>query len=803
MENAVPGVLTTDEGYTIDDINPSWGIYASSAFKEAYAHGPTGSLFRMYELNRARSSGNTISADDAQKRIAESGVDIKFSGNETTESLDLLIDRERNRRERQLYMSRYDPGIINQLGIGLVAGATDPINAASTYIPVVRYGKMLSGALGFAGRTAVRGGVGAVEGLAGMAAVEPLNAFADKQEGLDYGMDQFLSNVAFGAVLGAGLHTGAGTIGEAVRGFPYSAKKAALETAVSDLVNGIPVHSGEMVLHHTDALALPSPNWKERAEVVPSEDGMVVSIKSGNKVVGAADVRIGEDGQTATIPNFHVDKQYRNNGVATALHDVAKDELAKRGLRGVRLEPPAEMNDAAVGFWSKYDNNAVRDDPRLNKHDIDAYAEVKHGLNAEVEHQGGNGVVIRQDGNEVERLSKQDLKDRGIIPEAGERSLYYDRALGRKWSERNLYEEGKDPRVAARNKIEITKDADTLRRDYPNSHVTKPIDAIDRAYDPQIVPHMMSTGWARQYIDELRRLSSRGIIELPKSPALPEGFRISNETPNGYTITIPSDNPASPLAKAAVSLKNDTGEVGNVWVRDDVRRQGIARSIYEYVDKRLAAEGKRLMPSTSLKEAGFKFWSKYRPEDVAHDLRANKDLVEGYAKEKFGEGVTVAYREGGSTATVFKDGRSIGDITSSELWDAGVGLPRQEAPSLTPQQRIQEHIQAYATAMSERLESATKGLEGRLQKYRDQVTSEETKAEPFTSEYAAKSDAGDSEALQFAQKIRAETERKLDLLPKEKADAIREQIKELDADAKDLEAVIGRVAECFFGAGGS
>lgn len=146
-----------------------------------------------------------------------------------------------------------------RIGIGLAASILDPLNVASAFIPVVgptRYAMWLRGASGLGQRTAIRSGVGALEGAVGAAAIEPIMIGQASAEQADYTMADSLLNIAFGTVLGGGLHAAAGAIGERISGgfarqvenLPIEEKEAALRSAVAALGEGRPVDVGMFFL---------------------------------------------------------------------------------------------------------------------------------------------------------------------------------------------------------------------------------------------------------------------------------------------------------------------------------------------------------------------------------------------------------------------------------------------------------------------------------------------------------------------------------------------------------------------------
>jgi hypothetical protein len=144
-----------------------------------------------------------------------------------------------------------------RMAAGFGAGFLDPVNLAAGLVPAVgevRYANMLANAGSLAARTAVRGAVGAAEGAAGMAVLQPLDYALSRYEGEDYTMGTALRNIAFGAAMGSVLHGGGGMIGEALARAPSNraaltsldagaeARQAALAAGVVQHVQGEPVN---------------------------------------------------------------------------------------------------------------------------------------------------------------------------------------------------------------------------------------------------------------------------------------------------------------------------------------------------------------------------------------------------------------------------------------------------------------------------------------------------------------------------------------------------------------------------------
>ncbi|NWG23701.1 MAG: hypothetical protein HXY30_04645, partial [Pseudorhodoplanes sp.] len=166
-----------------------------------------------------------VPIDAARARVKEAGLDNILTLPDRPDiperALDIMLQRARERREREATIARGPKGFVSgalHVGTSFLVSAVDPLNIASAFIPVVgeaRYGKLLADAgTRLLPRAAVRARVGAVEGAAGAALMEPLEVLARTQEGQDYRYSEFLQQVMFGAALGSGLHMGVGAIGD-------------------------------------------------------------------------------------------------------------------------------------------------------------------------------------------------------------------------------------------------------------------------------------------------------------------------------------------------------------------------------------------------------------------------------------------------------------------------------------------------------------------------------------------------------------------------------------------------------------
>jgi hypothetical protein len=133
-----------------------------------------------------------------------------------------MVSKKEEERERQSIIQRGPAGSWNpfsagfyvgaaKFGTGLAVSMLDPINIGASFIPV--FGQARFAAL--AARTSLRTARlarGVTEGAVGAALVEPLVYSAAKRVQADYGAADSLLNIAFGSILGGGLHVGIGKL---------------------------------------------------------------------------------------------------------------------------------------------------------------------------------------------------------------------------------------------------------------------------------------------------------------------------------------------------------------------------------------------------------------------------------------------------------------------------------------------------------------------------------------------------------------------------------------------------------------
>ena len=246
------GLIVRKDRNILDDVVTGQFDAAEAAFDQAMFENPTSAVRRIGELNRAedgrvemqaypaygiqerRAEPETplLTAEQARARIKEEGLDLTVEDSGIRAgALDILIERKREEVKRKLILDNAPASTIPvQLLAGFGASVLDPINVASAFVPVVgeaRVASLLARAgTSVAARAAARAQVGAIEGAVGAAMVEPLVLYASAQDQADYDAVDSLLNVAFGSVMGGGLHSAGGYVSDVRRGTLLEGVKA-------------------------------------------------------------------------------------------------------------------------------------------------------------------------------------------------------------------------------------------------------------------------------------------------------------------------------------------------------------------------------------------------------------------------------------------------------------------------------------------------------------------------------------------------------------------------------------------------
>ena len=242
----------------------STGEVLKATAEEAWATNPTVSALQLMRVRARKSGPEGIGAEFGEEALGpsvireqvlspdEANLAYGIKGHltfadpvEESTARDFSEEKQKELRRRDVF-ARSQGGagtMLAQLGVGLGVSILDPLNVASAFIPFVgptRYALALerAGASGSA-RSGVRARIGAVEGAAGATLVEPIVLAATSQRQADYDALDSLLNVAFGTVIGGGLHTGLGALGDAIRA--RRLEEPTLREAVAAVVEDRPV----------------------------------------------------------------------------------------------------------------------------------------------------------------------------------------------------------------------------------------------------------------------------------------------------------------------------------------------------------------------------------------------------------------------------------------------------------------------------------------------------------------------------------------------------------------------------------
>jgi hypothetical protein len=162
-------------------------------------------------VQEAIDEGRLVSKEELNKKYA--GF-LEFDRPTTELAARLLYENKKEETIRNAIIET-GPGGLSGVGVAVlgsvVIAATDPVDLASAFIPVVGQTGRVAAIARF-GRVRGRAAVGAVEGTVGAAITEPAYYGFSQQLQLDYTMGDALLNVGAGTLLGGGLGAAAGVV---------------------------------------------------------------------------------------------------------------------------------------------------------------------------------------------------------------------------------------------------------------------------------------------------------------------------------------------------------------------------------------------------------------------------------------------------------------------------------------------------------------------------------------------------------------------------------------------------------------
>lgn len=193
---------------------------AQANLSQAWHDGPLQKIITLDKLAGDEIYGNspTLSKEEATLKYGMGG-DLKFDGAIKEDSAIWLRDNKMKQLERDRAIANASNSWMQasaNFGASLLGTVADPLNIAVSFIPVL--GEENLARIGFgAARSAFVNRVvkGAVDATVGQALVEPIVYYGAKSEQENYTFEDSLKNLALAPLLGAGLHTGFGAIGDA------------------------------------------------------------------------------------------------------------------------------------------------------------------------------------------------------------------------------------------------------------------------------------------------------------------------------------------------------------------------------------------------------------------------------------------------------------------------------------------------------------------------------------------------------------------------------------------------------------
>jgi len=195
---------------------------------------PVMSILNLRDVQTAGAESRAAGIIPRDKKLLNEeyrDLGLHFERNEYQSVVDIMVAKKKKERERQSIMSRGPEGSWNPLSGGFYVGAAklavgigtsflDPINIGASFIPIygqARFARSIAKAKSMNVKSAkafrnTRLKKGALEGAVGATLIEPLVYGVAQKIQADYDLYDSFFNVAFGTVIGGGLHVGAGKL---------------------------------------------------------------------------------------------------------------------------------------------------------------------------------------------------------------------------------------------------------------------------------------------------------------------------------------------------------------------------------------------------------------------------------------------------------------------------------------------------------------------------------------------------------------------------------------------------------------
>lgn len=214
---------------------------------------PAGEALRMATLGSKgldidtyyKAPSRKLSVEEANSKFGIEGA-LTFDKPIREDAARRLYELKQDELERINIIQRHDTNLLNgitQFGLDVVATMMDPVQLGAMFVPIVGETRAAAWAAKY-GTTRARLMTGAVESFVGTAALEPFILANNKALNYDYDEWDSFMNLAFGTVIGSGLHAGLGKIGDLIdkRYISPTAHNKAAQTAVGQLLDDKPVN---------------------------------------------------------------------------------------------------------------------------------------------------------------------------------------------------------------------------------------------------------------------------------------------------------------------------------------------------------------------------------------------------------------------------------------------------------------------------------------------------------------------------------------------------------------------------------
>ena len=209
--NEVNQDLQEQEQLLLDDMESESGPEARAAIRKKLAeiYDERGNLRGDPIGDKAVEIGTYRTPEELTEKYGDL---LEFEEAMSDEEAQLLYQNKKEETIRNAIINAGPKGFIPgvaKFGGGIVAMATDPVEVATMFIPVVGQAGKAAAVARF-GRVGGAAVVGATEGFTGALLTEPLYYGLSRNQQLDYSMQEALLNVGAGLFLGGGIGTVAG-----------------------------------------------------------------------------------------------------------------------------------------------------------------------------------------------------------------------------------------------------------------------------------------------------------------------------------------------------------------------------------------------------------------------------------------------------------------------------------------------------------------------------------------------------------------------------------------------------------------